>query len=161
MFDSIGNIVTLVTLALTLILSFSEIRRRKAESDKSEADSDKSKAEAAETLTDSVLKLLIPKDEEISNLNKKLSALTAQIVVMEEDRHNERLNVKKEIDALTRQINDLTSQHQFLIGELKRSDTALEYLAALTQSTFPKETEQAIKIRRGQLIETPKKTQTN
>jgi len=140
----IPNIVTLITLALTLILSFSEIRRRRAESDKSKAD-------AAETLTESVLKLLTPKDEEISKLNTKLSNLTAQIVVMEEDRRIERDRFNQEILTTNNRIVDLTNQVEFVIGELRRSDTALEYLAAVTQITFPKETDQAIKIRRGQI----------
>jgi len=140
----IPNIVTLITLALTLILSFSEIRRRRAESDKSKAD-------AAETLTESVLKLLTPKDEEISKLNSKLSNLTAQIVVMEEDRRIERDRFNQEILTTNNRIVDLTNQVEFVIGELRRSDTALEYLAAVTQITFPKETDQAIKIRRGQI----------
>lgn len=141
----VSSIVTLITLALTLILSFSEIRRRKSESIKNDAD-------AVETLTDSVIKLLVPKDEEISRLNTNLSTLKAQIIVMEEDRHKEREKVQNEINILSNKQIELTHQIEYLIGELKRADTALEYLASITQLNFPKETEQAINIRRGKII---------
>jgi hypothetical protein len=116
-------------------------------------------SDAAESLSNAAAKQVeVYQQAVIAPMQKRIDSLVAQISVMEEDRRNdmaerdrERTTLRDNVRALERKTEDLDRQVQFLRGELRRSDTALELIISVAQVTYPEQAKQALKIRRGEL----------
>ena len=84
-------------------------------------------------------------------LQKRVDDLTGQLSVVEQDRHEEQIKFMAEIKALQDKVTRLDGQIEFMRGELRRSDSALEFIISVTQDKYPEESSKALRIRRGQI----------
>ena len=147
MSDSVLIIIVsfFITVATTIIAS---VMNRRAVFAKAGADS----GDAAESLSNAAAKQIeIYQKEIVVPLRERIEQLTEQLSVVEEDRYQEQLKFRAEIKSLQTKTDKLIEQIEFMKGELRRADSSLEFVVSVVQDVFPKESEKALRIRRGQL----------
>jgi hypothetical protein len=139
-------IIGLLTTLLVNVGGFIANRRyRQAQTGSVAGDAAGKLSEAAKTIIETY------EQEVVNPLRDRIDTLTQQLSVIEEDRDKQYQRMDHEIQQLKMQSAQQGTQIEFMKGELRRSDTALEYLSGLTRDKFPGEVDRALKIRRGQL----------
>ena len=134
-----------ITVATTVIAG---IVNRRATFAKAGADS----GDAAESLSNAARTQIETYQKEIvSPMQNRIDNLISQLSVVEEDRYQEQLKFKSEIRILQVQVERLTAQVEFMKGELRRADSALEHILSVAQESHPVESKKALDIRRGKL----------
>lgn len=134
-----------ITVATTVIAS---VVNRRATFAKAGADS----GDAAESLSNAAkIQIELYQKEIVTPMRDRIEQLTEQLSVVEEDRFHERMKFEADIKKLQNQVERLNHQVDFMKGELRRSDSALEHAIGIAQSTHPQEMSVALKMRRGEM----------
>ena len=142
----------LVTILVALLINVPTWLMLRANRRKVEAEATSDEGDAVESLSVASKTLVETYNREIVvPMQKRIDELVQQISVIEEDRHAERFKFQSDIQVLQNQVTELLHQVNFMKGELRRSDTALELLLSIAKDTYPNESDRALKIRRGEL----------
>lgn len=149
----IPSVISSVTAVLVIVVTrFLSKRSDNAKATADEGDAAESLSTASRTLVETYNKELV------MPLRQRIDELVQQIAVIEEDRYKERDRFQKDIKVLQQKVIEQDdkiarqdNQIEFMKGELRRSDSALEFNLSITKDAFPDAAVKALKIRRGEL----------
>ena len=140
--------VLLSTASALLVLLATRILARRQDKAKAESDAGnaaESVATAGRTLVETYNK------EVVQPLRNRIDDLVQQLSVVEEDRHTEQVRFQDQLKELQLRLERVQGQVEFMKGELRRSDSALEFILSVTRDAYPEQSQKALRIRRGEL----------